>query len=124
LAPLSFDVVAAGGAAVISNVAKVITTTTNTVVDIANSAVSIGRWSSLAIIASSPISLLGKAAKTLLRLLRGFFWVYLRLGLSLTPSSFALVSFIVNLGENYGAAGLERDRLNGPIGMPKSRGWG
>jgi hypothetical protein len=34
-----------------SNVASVITTTTNTVVDSANAAVSIGRWSNLAIIA-------------------------------------------------------------------------
>src|SRR5919112_6164133 len=38
---------------VMSNVASVITTTTNTVVDSANSAVSIGRWSNLAIIAFS-----------------------------------------------------------------------
>jgi hypothetical protein len=36
---------------VMSNVASVITTTTNTVVDSANAAVSIGRWSNLAIIA-------------------------------------------------------------------------
>src|SRR5215208_7408311 len=36
-----------------SNVDSVITTTTNTVVVSANSAVSIGRWSNLAIIASS-----------------------------------------------------------------------
>jgi hypothetical protein len=36
-----------------SNVASVITTTTNTVVDSANSAVNIGLWSNLAIIASS-----------------------------------------------------------------------
>jgi hypothetical protein len=36
-----------------SNAARVITTTTNTVVDSANTAVSIGRWSNLAIIASS-----------------------------------------------------------------------
>ena len=36
-----------------SNVDNVITTTTNTVVDSANSAVSIGRWSNLAIIAFS-----------------------------------------------------------------------
>jgi hypothetical protein len=36
-----------------SNVANVITTTTNTVVDSANSAVSIGRWSNLAIIVFS-----------------------------------------------------------------------
>ena len=36
-----------------SNVASVITTTNNTVVDSANSAVSIGRWSNLSIIASS-----------------------------------------------------------------------
>jgi hypothetical protein len=36
-----------------SNVANVITTTTNTVVDSANSAVSIGRWSNLAIIGFS-----------------------------------------------------------------------
>jgi hypothetical protein len=36
-----------------SNVANVITTTTNTVVDSANSAVSIGRWSNLSIIAFS-----------------------------------------------------------------------
>jgi hypothetical protein len=61
---------------------------------------------------------LGKAAKTLLLRLRGFFWVYLGLGRSLTPSSFALVSVGVALEENYGAAGLERDRPNGPIGMP------
>jgi hypothetical protein len=36
-----------------SNVASVITTTTNTAVDSANSAVSIGRWSNLASIAFS-----------------------------------------------------------------------
>jgi hypothetical protein len=36
-----------------SNVDSVITTTTNTVVDSANAAVSIGRWSNLAIIAFS-----------------------------------------------------------------------
>jgi hypothetical protein len=36
-----------------SNVDNVITTTTNTVVDSANSAVSVGRWSNLAIIAFS-----------------------------------------------------------------------
>jgi hypothetical protein len=40
-----------------SNVANVITTTTNTVVDSANSAVSIGRWSNLAIIAFSFLSI-------------------------------------------------------------------
>jgi hypothetical protein len=37
-----------------SNVVSVIATTTNTVVVSANSAVSIGRWSNLAIIAFSP----------------------------------------------------------------------
>jgi hypothetical protein len=37
----------------VSNVDSVITTTTNTVVDSANTAVSIGRWSNLAIIALS-----------------------------------------------------------------------
>jgi hypothetical protein len=36
-----------------SNVAKVITTTTSTAVESANAAVSLGRWSNLAIIASS-----------------------------------------------------------------------
>ena len=102
-----------------SNVASVITTTNNTVVDSANSAVSIGRCSSLAIIAFSPFSVVLEAAKTpLLLRLRGFFWVCLGLGRSLAPSSFALVSFGVILEENYGAAGLERDRPNGPIGMP------
>jgi hypothetical protein len=60
-----------------------------------------------------------EAAKTpLLLRLRGFFWVWLGLWRSLPPSSFALVSFGVILEENYGAAGLERDRPNGPIGMP------
>jgi len=39
-----------------SNVVNVTTTTTNTVVDSANSAVSIGRWSNLASIASSFLS--------------------------------------------------------------------
>jgi hypothetical protein len=39
-----------------SNAESVITTTTNTVVDSANIAVSIGRWSNLAIIASSFLS--------------------------------------------------------------------
>jgi Major intrinsic protein len=39
-----------------SNVDSVITTTTNTVVASANTAVSIGRWSNLAIIASSFLS--------------------------------------------------------------------
>ena len=68
--------------------------------------------------------MLGKAAKTLLlRCLRGYFWVCLGLGRSLTPSSFALVSFGVALEENYGAAGLQRDRPNGPIGMPILRVW-
>jgi len=43
----------AAGGEVRSNVDNVITTTTNTVVDSANSAVSIGRWSNLAIIAFS-----------------------------------------------------------------------
>jgi hypothetical protein len=57
LAPLSLEEVAAGGAAVRSNVVSVITTTTNKVVVSANSAVSIGRWSNLAIIACSPFSL-------------------------------------------------------------------
>jgi hypothetical protein len=50
---LTLEEVAAGGADVMSNVANVTTTTTNTVVDSANSAVSFGRWSNLAIIASS-----------------------------------------------------------------------
>jgi hypothetical protein len=58
--PLSLEEVAAGGAAVRSNVASVITTTTNTAVDSANTAVSIGRWSNLAIIALSPFSLLSR----------------------------------------------------------------
>jgi hypothetical protein len=49
---LTLEEVAAGGAAW-STVASVITTTTNTLVDSANSAVSIGRWSNLAIIAFS-----------------------------------------------------------------------
>jgi hypothetical protein len=40
------------------------------------------------------------------------------LGRSLTPSSFALASVDLTAEENYGAAGLERDRPNGPIGMP------
>jgi hypothetical protein len=63
----------AAGADLMSNVESVITTTTNTVVVSANSAVSIGRWSNLAIIAFSFLSLFGKAAKTLLLLrLRGF----------------------------------------------------
>ena len=48
---ISLEEVAAGGAAVMRNVASVITTTTNTVVVSANTAVSIGRWSNLAIIA-------------------------------------------------------------------------
>jgi hypothetical protein len=48
----------AGGADVKTNVASVITTTTKTAVDSANTAVSIGRWSNLAIIALSPFSLL------------------------------------------------------------------
>jgi hypothetical protein len=52
LAPPSLEEVATGGAAVRSNVLSVTTTTTNKVVDSANSAVSIGRWSNLAIIAS------------------------------------------------------------------------
>ena len=52
-----------------SNVASVITTTNNTVVESANSAVSIGRWSSLAIIAFSPFSAVLEAAKTPLLLL-------------------------------------------------------
>jgi hypothetical protein len=51
--PLSLEEVAAGGAAVMSNAARVITTTTSTVVDSANTTVSIGRWSNLAIIAFS-----------------------------------------------------------------------
>src|SRR5215211_3655680 len=42
---------------VMSNVDNVTTTTSNTVVDSANTAVSIGRWSNLAIIASSFLSL-------------------------------------------------------------------
>jgi len=50
---LTLEEVAAGGDAVMSNVDNVITTTTNTVVDSANTAVSIGRWSNLAIIALS-----------------------------------------------------------------------
>jgi hypothetical protein len=52
-----------------SNVANVITTTTNTVVDSANSAVSIGRWSNLAIIASflSPLALPSRRTMTLQR---------------------------------------------------------
>jgi len=41
-----------------SNVANDTTTTTNTVVDSANSAVSIGRWSNLSIIAFSSFVLL------------------------------------------------------------------
>jgi hypothetical protein len=49
---LTLEGVAAGGA-VMSNVANVTTTTTNTVVDSANSAVSLGRWSNLSIIAIS-----------------------------------------------------------------------
>jgi hypothetical protein len=53
---LTLEEVAAGGDAVMSNVDSVITTTTNTVVDSANSAVSIGRWSNLAIIAFSFLS--------------------------------------------------------------------
>ena len=47
-----------------SNVASVITTTTNTVVDSANAAVSMGRWSNLAIIASSFLCVFGKADHT------------------------------------------------------------
>jgi hypothetical protein len=47
----------AAGADLMSNVDSVITTTTNTVVVSANSAVSIGRWSNLAIIAFSFLSL-------------------------------------------------------------------
>src|SRR5215212_3114780 len=47
----------AAGADLMSNVESVITTTTNTVVVSANSAVSIGRWSNLAIIAFSFLSL-------------------------------------------------------------------
>jgi hypothetical protein len=43
----------AAGADLMSNVDSVITTTTNTVVVSANSAVSIGRWSNLATIAFS-----------------------------------------------------------------------
>jgi hypothetical protein len=72
---------AACGAAVMSNVDNVTTTTNNKIVDSANSAVSIGRWSNLASIAFSFHSLSGKVAKTpLLRLrLRGFS-VYLGLG--------------------------------------------
>src|SRR5829696_8543863 len=42
-----------------SNVDNVTTTTTNKIVDSANSAVSIGRWSNLAIIACSPSSIWG-----------------------------------------------------------------
>jgi len=53
LAPLSLEELTAGGAAVMSTVLSVITTTANTVVVSANSAVSIGRWSNLAIIALS-----------------------------------------------------------------------
>ena len=69
-----------------SNVESVITTT-NTIVDSANAAVSRGRWSNLAIIASFFfLSLFGKAAKTPLLRLRGF-WVHLGLGQSLTPPS-------------------------------------
>jgi hypothetical protein len=60
---LTLEGVAAGGA-VMSNVANVITTTTNTVVESANSAVSIGRWSNLAIIAFSFLSIFGKADHT------------------------------------------------------------
>jgi hypothetical protein len=44
------------GVDVMSNVDSVITTTTNTAEVSANSAVSIGRWSNLASIASSPFS--------------------------------------------------------------------
>jgi hypothetical protein len=43
------------------------------------------------------------------------------------PNSFLLCSsfsFGVTLEENYGAAGSERDRPNGPIGMPILRVWG
>jgi hypothetical protein len=54
--PLSLEGLTAG-ADVMSNVDSVITTTTNTAVDNANSAVSMGRWSNLAIIASSFLSI-------------------------------------------------------------------
>jgi len=43
------------------------------------------------------------------------------------PYSFLICSsfsFGVTLEENYGAAGSERDRPNGPIGMPILRVWG
>ena len=64
---LTREEVAAGGAAVMSNVDNVTTTTTNTVVASANAAVSIGRWSNLAIIASflSPLTLLSRRTMTL-----------------------------------------------------------
>src|SRR5829696_29296 len=63
LAPPSLEEVAAGGVALMRSVAKVITTTTNKVVVSANSAVNIGRWSNLAIIALSPF-LLRKAGNS------------------------------------------------------------
>ena len=47
---------AAGGAAVMSKVDNVTTTTSNTIVASASAAVSLGRWSNLAIIAFSFLS--------------------------------------------------------------------
>jgi hypothetical protein len=60
---------------VMSNMVNVTTNTNKMIVDSANSAVSIGRWSNLAIIAFSPFSRFEKAGKPLLRrrlLLHGF----------------------------------------------------
>jgi hypothetical protein len=69
------------------------------------------------------LSLFGKTAKTLLLRLRGSRGA-LRSWVIQYSVSFALVSFGVALEENYGAAGSERDRPNGPIGMPILGVWG
>ena len=111
------------GADLMSNVESVITTTTNKVVVSANSAVSIGRWSNLAIIALSPFIYFPKAAKTLLLLLlrlrlRGFSVHSGLLGQSFTPSP-AFESSLRAVGGVlvFLVAGRERD----PGGWPWSR---